>query len=226
MKFNFILKRYIFKGHDRATVEFAVDPVEGQVPQPAAEPPRPQGQSNEANQPHQQHQDRQRQQQQHNGRRARNEIRQYLDCRYVCAHEALWRIFKFKLHGESPSVVRLNYHLPNQQRVSFQPNARNMQEVLEANRRTMLTEWFRYNQENEEARQYTFAEAPCHYVWNKQQKRWRPRLRRNVIGRMYFASPRDEERFCLRLLLHHVRGATSFESLRTINGTQFNTFKV
>jgi len=40
-----------------------------------------------------------------------NEPEDYQDSRYVSAFEALWRIFKFRLHGRSPSVARLQVHL-------------------------------------------------------------------------------------------------------------------
>ncbi len=36
-----------------------------------------------------------------------------------------------------------------------------------------------------------------------------------VIGRMYTAHPNDVERYSLRILLSHVKGATSFEYLTT-----------
>lgn len=42
---------------------------------------------------------------------------------------------------------------------------------------------------------------------------------------MYIVSPKDIERFCLRLLLLHVSGAESFEALRTVNGTVHPTFQ-
>ncbi|CAF4461989.1 unnamed protein product, partial [Didymodactylos carnosus] len=42
---------------------------------------------------------------------------------------------------------------------------------------------------------------------------------------MYTVSFKDEERFYLRLLLLHVRGATSFESIRTFTGTVYPTLK-
>ncbi len=48
-----------------------------------------------------------------------NEIKIYLDCRYVSASEATWRIFKFDMHEPFPIVERLQYHLPNQQMVLF-----------------------------------------------------------------------------------------------------------
>jgi hypothetical protein len=42
-----------------------------------------------------------------------NEIKKYLDCRYVSTLEAEWRIFKFDMHERFPTVERLQYHLPN-----------------------------------------------------------------------------------------------------------------
>ncbi len=48
-----------------------------------------------------------------------DEIKKYLDCHYVSASEAAWRIFKFDMHEWFPTVERLHYHLPNQQMVLF-----------------------------------------------------------------------------------------------------------
>jgi hypothetical protein len=48
-----------------------------------------------------------------------DEIKKYLDCRYVSTSEAAWRIFKFDMHEQFPTVERLQYHLPNQQIVLF-----------------------------------------------------------------------------------------------------------
>jgi hypothetical protein len=42
---------------------------------------------------------------------------------------------------------------------------------------------------------------------------------------MYFASPAQRERFYLRMLLTVVTGATSFQDLRTVNGTAYATYK-
>ena len=42
---------------------------------------------------------------------------------------------------------------------------------------------------------------------------------------MYYCSPTAGERFYLRLLLTAVRGATSFEHLRTVAGTLYPTFQ-
>lgn len=41
---------------------------------------------------------------------------------------------------------------------------------------------------------------------------------------MYAVSPRDMERFCLRMLLSHVKGAQSYNELKFVDGTQHDTF--
>ncbi|KAH9555854.1 hypothetical protein CY35_08G138400 [Sphagnum magellanicum] len=86
-----------------------------------------------------------------------DEIKKYLDCRYVFASEVAWRIFKFDMHERFPTVERLQYHLPNQQMVLFRDDD-DVQEVAtrSAISRTMLTEWFKTSQESEVARILTF----------------------------------------------------------------------
>ncbi|KAH0712136.1 hypothetical protein KY289_008095 [Solanum tuberosum] len=56
-------------------------------------------------------------------------------------------------------------------------------------------------------------------------KRWTRRKRGNSIGRIYFAHPASGERFYMRMLLNFVNGSTSFESIRTINGVRYDTYK-
>ena len=41
---------------------------------------------------------------------------------------------------------------------------------------------------------------------------------------MYSVSPSQVELFCLRLLLLHCKGATSFDDLKNVNGVQCRTF--
>ncbi|KAG6674120.1 hypothetical protein I3842_15G025900 [Carya illinoinensis] len=43
--------------------------------------------------------------------------------------------------------------------------------------------------------------------------------KKTVIGRIVTANPFEGERYYLRMLLNHIRGATSFEKLRTVNAT-------
>ncbi len=51
------------------------------------------------------------------------------------------------------------------------------------------------------------------------------RKRGFAIGRMYYAHPTSGEHYYLRMLLNYVKGATSYEHLRIVDGTEHNTFK-
>ncbi|KAL7599407.1 uncharacterized protein LOC111906369 [Lactuca sativa] len=48
-----------------------------------------------------------------------DEIKEYYDCRYLSACEASWRIYGYDVHYRNPSVMRLPFHLPNQQQVVY-----------------------------------------------------------------------------------------------------------
>ncbi len=117
------LFKYVYKGHDRATVEISHhndNATEGNVVEV-------------------------------------DEIKKYLDYRYVSALEATWCIFKFDMHERFPTVERLQYHLPNQQMVLFDDDD-DVHEVAAQSTisRTMLMEWFKTNQESKVARSLTF----------------------------------------------------------------------
>jgi hypothetical protein len=58
------------------------------------------------------------------------------------------------------------------------------------------------------------------FVWQDKERQWKPRKLKFAVGRIHFCSPKSGKRYFLRLLLHHVKGATSFEHLRTISGEQ------
>ncbi|GJS62740.1 hypothetical protein Tco_0657524 [Tanacetum coccineum] len=51
-----------------------------------------------------------------------DEIKIYLDVRYVGPHEACWRILGFDIHNHEPLVQELVVHLENMQRVSYRHN--------------------------------------------------------------------------------------------------------
>jgi hypothetical protein len=130
------------------------------------------------------------------------------------------------MHERFPTIERLQYHLPNQQMVLFHDDD-DVQEVAtrSAISRTMLTKWFKTNQESEVARILTFDQFPQQWVWNRKLKRWTMRKRGFAIGRMYYAHPTSDERYYLRMLLNYVKGATSYEHLRTVDDRVHDTFK-
>ena len=174
------LFKYIYKGHDRVTVEV----------------------------------------------RNNDEIGLYLDARYISASEASWRIFHYRLHNEKPDVIQLCVHLPGQYRVLFRDDER-LEDVIERSNieKSTLTAWFHANTIYPDARNSTYADFPIRWVYNNQAKNWKPRQRGDSIGRMYFVHPTAGEQYYLRMLLSIVRGATSFENLRTVDGFLYPSFK-
>lgn len=157
----------------------------------------------------------------------RDEIKLYLDARYVSAPEACWRLFHFHLHKEYPAHQRLQVHLGNEQTVCF-GEGENISEVLQraASQETTLTAWMKINISNPEARTTLYPDFPEHYVWhNSNPKRWTKRKNGNTIGRIYSVSPKQTEKYHLRMLLYHVPGATSFSYLRTVNGVVHPTYQ-
>ena len=151
----------------------------------------------------------------------------YLNARYVSASESIWRIFHYRMHGRSPKVQRLAVHLPNHQPVTFQ-DGEDPQNVIEHadSHNTTLTAFFQENMDNPAARAYTYIEFPVHYTWNLSLRKWKPRkTATTMIGRLYMVQPSEGERYYLRTLLTHVKGSTSFNDLKTVNGYLCRTFK-
>ncbi|RCN37604.1 hypothetical protein ANCCAN_16484 [Ancylostoma caninum] len=167
-----------------------------------------------------------------------NEILANLDARYVCAPEAIHHIFKYECQFKSDTVYRLQVHLPDYQFVAFL--AGQEQEALSAaaHRDTILTAWFKLNLEYEQGEQdgvdlqggidprsLYYYQIPEFFTFVQETRKWKIRERgTRQIGRMYTATPRDMERFSLRLLLLHRKNIHSSEDLRTIEGVVHTTF--
>ena len=156
----------------------------------------------------------------------RNEVKEYLDSRYIGSVESCWHMFEFSMHAESPTVYRLPVHLEDQHLVYFNPDD-NVDDVLErgGNKMTPLTAWFKINESDPAARTTTYQNFPEHFVYDTKKKEWKHRQQGFAIGRMYFAAPSSGERFYLRTLLTVKAGATSFADLRKVHGIQYDTFK-
>ena len=149
----------------------------------------------------------------------RDEIKRYIEGRYISASEAGHRIYQFDVHGQQPNVVHLQIHLPGQHMVVYDPEE-NIESILSraSHERTTLTAYFEANCDSgtlgTEARKYTYQEFPQHFTWKSVEKRWSIRKRDPAIGRMFFIPPTAGERFYLRTLLTVIKGAKSFDDLR------------
>ena len=137
-----------------------------------------------------------------------DEIRHYLDTRYVSPPEAFWRLFEYRLHGQSHTIIRLPVHLPEQNSVYFTPGHEEEALNREASITSHLIAWFALNRHDAEARQLLYHEVPCNYIFTSSKRKWSPRKLGGdrIISRMFAVNPADRELSCLRILLLHVRG--------------------
>ncbi|OMO78514.1 hypothetical protein COLO4_24731 [Corchorus olitorius] len=76
----------------------------------------------------------------------RDEIKQFVDCRYLSPHEACWRLFEFEIHHREPAVQRLPIHLRTEQDIYFH-DTDSLDDVINrtSNKVTMFTKWMEVN---------------------------------------------------------------------------------
>ncbi|KAK3222064.1 hypothetical protein Dsin_009089 [Dipteronia sinensis] len=154
-----------------------------------------------------------------------DEIERFQSARWISPPEAIWRIYGFILNEIYPSVITLQLHLEDRQIISFQKSD-NLTHIMnnDFKSKTMLTEFFNINRNNDKAKKLLYKEFPEHFVWNKRDKIWIPRKQCQIIGRIVTTNPIEGERYYLRLLLNHIRGPKSFEDLKTVNGVKTSSF--
>jgi len=155
-----------------------------------------------------------------------DEVEIYLDTRYISAPEATWRLLGNKMHDGSPPIQHLQLHLPYQQSVYFSVED-NLQDIVNraGSRDTTLTAYFKANSKYPSARDILYQDFPSYFVFQRKECEWTPRKQGVSIGRIYFCGPKSCERFYERLLLLHIKGATSFDSLKTVNRILYSTFR-
>lgn len=158
--------------------------------------------------------------------KSQDEVKHYLDGRYVCASEAAWRILGFDIHYRFPSVERLPVHVPGGKCVSFKVKD-NLEEIAEKanSRKSKLEAWFIANKNIPTAREYTYQDFPRGFTWQPGQCKWKIRERGMVVGRLSEVHASSGDSFFLRMLLLRNKGATSFKDLRTVDGKVYGSFK-
>jgi hypothetical protein len=125
-------------------------------------------------------------------------------------------VFNFNIAKNYPAVYVLRIHLEDEQHVVF--DMETAEQVMESQRTTELTEFFRYNLENPET-QVTYVDFPEHFTWK--DKEWVPRKRTSdTIGRVHVVNPAAGDLYYMRILLHHdhSKGKVCFDDLRTVDG--------
>jgi hypothetical protein len=162
-----------------------------------------------------------------------NEIKDYVDGRYLSSPEAAWRILGFHITNKNPSVRSLSVHLPGE----------NIPQFLKEESASSLIRYFHrplepsfehltYIQYNQDYIAYHYSEddilADDEFlettIPNVPLRKIRKRRHgRANIARLQTISPSAGELFYLRCLLMH-RPARHFRDLRIFESQSFDTF--
>jgi hypothetical protein len=148
-----------------------------------------------------------------------DEIERFVDSRYICAQQAVWRLLAFHMHEAFPPIMRLGYHLPDEQTVILDADA-DLEQLLNdpVSGRSMLTAFFDFCAAHPDVTSdITYADAPKSLTYIKgsgARSKWKIRQKGGTLGRMYFSRPSQGERFYLRMLLHVVKSLKSYEDLK------------
>jgi hypothetical protein len=156
-----------------------------------------------------------------------DEVKEYIDARFVCPQEAVWRILEFPSYDRSHSIMSLPVHLPGEQICYIDENMTEEEIRDKIEKDSELMAYFELNKVSELARSLYYHEIPEKFVFKKGH--WTERKSHfNTIGRMVKVSPAETERYHLRLLLLNVKGAISFDDLkliRKLDGLRMNIRK-
>ncbi|CAH1421996.1 unnamed protein product [Lactuca virosa] len=115
-----------------------------------------------------------------------DEIKEYYDCRYLFACVASWRIYGYDVHYMSPSVMRLPFHLPDQQQLVYSADD-DIDDVLKnpSVASSMFTSSMECNQVYKQATDLTYVEFPTKFVFKCNLNTWKPREGGYSIGRIH-----------------------------------------
>ncbi|EGT58490.1 hypothetical protein CAEBREN_29913 [Caenorhabditis brenneri] len=171
----------------------------------------------------------------------RDMVQQYQDAMTVVSRYGKPDFFlymPFPMSYRSVSVSQLPIHLPGEKTVIFEAGKESEAVDRARTKKSKLEAWFKVNDmcHNSQlpngdlpaglrdSRKFFYHEMPEHFVFNASSSTWQPRQKQFAIGRMYFISPRDREKFALRQLLLYTKGSRSFQDLRTVQGYEWPTF--
>ncbi|KAG2902808.1 hypothetical protein PC119_g16072 [Phytophthora cactorum] len=151
-----------------------------------------------------------------------NEILRFLNARYISPVEACMRLLDYSVQGQTHAITQLTIYLENEQMVTFR-SSDDPAVVVTRGKHTMLTRFFELCASEAPENQVTisalYQDIPKLFRWVR-RKRYQA-----ALGRMIHVSPRDMQRFYMRVLLCHRKGPTSFENLRTVDGVTYDSYR-
>ncbi|XP_024313446.1 uncharacterized protein LOC112270036 [Brachypodium distachyon] len=160
----------------------------------------------------------------------------HINVEWCTRSEVLKYLFKYVTKGTDranvvfrrhrPPVERLACHLPNMNTVLFKPTT-NLTSMVSTSyfQQTTLTGWFAANSVHVEAMDLTYRDFPTKWRCVSSSRALEKRKSSDSIGRMYYVPPSAGECYYLRMLLMYVKGAHSYDDVRTFDGVVHDTFK-
>uniref|UniRef100_A0A1B0CVT6 ATP-dependent DNA helicase n=1 Tax=Lutzomyia longipalpis TaxID=7200 RepID=A0A1B0CVT6_LUTLO len=175
-----------------------------------------------------------------------NEVTTYESCRFLSSPEAAWHLAAFEMHKHSHNIESLPVHLEGEHRIYFRgdEDPENIRDKA-----SKLIKWLDSNHHykaiadselagvnDERTRDHVYKKYGLHLTYPQYVKmfswrdnRWNLRQMNffksfEAIGRICPVNAQNVELRCLRLLLLHVTGCTSWNDVRTCNGIVYNTF--
>ncbi|KAL1327298.1 hypothetical protein AAHE18_13G291500 [Arachis hypogaea] len=155
-----------------------------------------------------------------------DEIRNYYNCRYISACEAVWRLFGYEIQEKEPFVIRPPFHLEDEQPLVYGKTS-NVNDIVERaiSHKSMFLGWMAANMSYPYARSLTYLEFPTKFVWKDDSSKWFPRKKSFAIGRLTHVPAANTEEYYQRLLLNTQRGCMSFRDIRTVGGTIYAMYR-
>jgi hypothetical protein len=155
-----------------------------------------------------------------------DEIEECIQSRYLSLCKSFRRLLGFEIHDKYPSVERLCVHLPGMNFVTVRDES-DLSTVVDepSSSQSQLTEWFVANQRSPSGHALMYTESSKMFTWVADEKIWKRRQRGFKLGRIRYVHPTAGDTFFLRMLLAVVRGAKSYEDVRTYQSVLYPNFR-
>jgi hypothetical protein len=115
-----------------------------------------------------------------------NEVQEHREGRYISASQAAWKIAGNNMASSCPNVVRLQYHLEDEENIVFHDDTP-IAEILANRKDTMLLAFFKLNAHpvlavRNLANSLVYQEIPQKFTWDQPNRKWKPRVRLTGSG--------------------------------------------
>ncbi|XP_057762531.1 uncharacterized protein LOC130982510 [Arachis stenosperma] len=104
-----------------------------------------------------------------------DEIKNYYDCRYISTCEAVWRLFGYEIQKKEPFVIRLPFHLEDEQPVVYGETS-NVNDIVKGaiSHKSMFLGWMAANMSYRYTQSLTYVEFSTKFVWKDDASKWFP----------------------------------------------------